>query len=234
MEDFINFDIVKWTNSLKKELLIVFSNRIQFIGLQGSYQRGEATTESDIDIVVVLDHLHVDDLKLYKKLISDMPYHHKACGFICGKNELMDWPRYDLFQLYHDTKPLHGSMVDLIPEIKDHDILESVLIGAANLYHASTHSYIYGKNNVKSLKKLLKNAFFILQAKFRLETGKYVNSKHKLLDKLSGLDKEILKLLINIKTITNLSDTEIDQSYENLMNWCQNILNQYQIKQSFK
>ena len=32
-----------------------FGERVWFVGLQGSYGRGEATETSDIDVVVILD-----------------------------------------------------------------------------------------------------------------------------------------------------------------------------------
>ncbi|WP_052759620.1 hypothetical protein [Paenibacillus sp. DMB20] len=168
------------------------------------------------------------DMLLYKKLIAAMPFHDKACGFICGKNELMNWPKHDLFQLYHDTKPLYKEMSHFIPEINNEYIKQSVTIGAANLYHAISHSYIYGNNNALSLMKLLKGTFYILQAKHRLETGNYVKSRTELSTKLSGLDKEIIDLSNNRKMLACKSNIEIDQCYSILINWCQNILHTYQ------
>jgi predicted nucleotidyltransferase len=41
-----------------------FSERIWFIGLQGSYGRNEANASSDIDMVVILDELHTEDYSL--------------------------------------------------------------------------------------------------------------------------------------------------------------------------
>lgn len=48
------FDIEKWLNTVIEKLKETFSKRLLFIGLQGSYNRGEATCESDIDLVVIL------------------------------------------------------------------------------------------------------------------------------------------------------------------------------------
>ena len=42
----------------------LFGERLWFVGLQGSYGRGEATDTSDIDVVsLFLDTLNIDDLK---------------------------------------------------------------------------------------------------------------------------------------------------------------------------
>ena len=58
-----------------------------FIGYQGSYARQEATDRSDVDMVVILDKLSTDDLKLYRSIVKSMPFSEKACGFICGLPE---------------------------------------------------------------------------------------------------------------------------------------------------
>ena len=48
-------DITTLMNDFLQKLNHTFVKRVWFIGLQGSYGRGEATETSDIDIVVILD-----------------------------------------------------------------------------------------------------------------------------------------------------------------------------------
>ena len=48
-------DISGWINTFLETLTENFGERIWFVGLQGSYGRGEATESSDIDVVVILD-----------------------------------------------------------------------------------------------------------------------------------------------------------------------------------
>ena len=55
-------DINVWMNDFLLMLNEVFENRIWFVGLQGSYGRGEATEASDIDVVVILDELNASDI----------------------------------------------------------------------------------------------------------------------------------------------------------------------------
>ena len=47
-------DITAWMQNFLKKLNITFENRVWFVGLQGSYGRGEAIETSDIDIVVMV------------------------------------------------------------------------------------------------------------------------------------------------------------------------------------
>ena len=56
-------DINGWMNDFLQKLDDVFANRVWFVGLQGSYGRGEATETSDIDVVVILDELSVSDIQ---------------------------------------------------------------------------------------------------------------------------------------------------------------------------
>ena len=50
-------DISAWMNNFLQVLTERFGQRVWFVGLQGSYGRGEATEGSDIDAVVILDRL---------------------------------------------------------------------------------------------------------------------------------------------------------------------------------
>ena len=54
-------DITIWMQSFLETLNETFKNRVWFVGLQGSYGRGEATETSDIDVVVILDELSAAD-----------------------------------------------------------------------------------------------------------------------------------------------------------------------------
>ena len=51
-----------WMADLLPQLLQTFGARLRYLGLQGSYRRGEATEASDIDVVVLLDVVALDDL----------------------------------------------------------------------------------------------------------------------------------------------------------------------------
>ena len=59
-----------YTHQLTQMLKKAFQNRLRYVGLQGSYMRGEAKENSDIDIMVVIQDLNIADLKLYRNMID--------------------------------------------------------------------------------------------------------------------------------------------------------------------
>lgn len=212
--------IMEWMEKLTGMLKEEFGQSLLFVGLQGSYRRGEATQNSDIDIVVILEQLSLSELKRYRMLIRSMPYKEKACGFICGKEELQSWPKYDLFQLCYDTKAFYGTLDSLVPEIEQVDIADAVRINAANLYHMACHSFLFAEDKGKCLKDLYKGAFYLLQARCFLKTGKYGSTKAELLDMLEGVDREILETGI----YWDGSEANIDHLYQKLIQWCGNYI----------
>ena len=56
-------DITVWMKNFLQTLNETFGDRVWFVGLQGSYGRGEATETSDIDVVVILDELSTMDIQ---------------------------------------------------------------------------------------------------------------------------------------------------------------------------
>ena len=127
------FDINVWLDIIIKKLQNEFEQRLLFVGLQGSYNRGEATQNSDIDLVVILENLTFEDLKRYHSIIDSMADKDKACGFISGREELQNWSKSDLFQFFYDTKSLIGNLQDLIQAPTIEDAIQAVKIGAENL-----------------------------------------------------------------------------------------------------
>ena len=81
----------KYIERLIELLKSEFDTSLVYVGLQGSYLRGEATTDSDIDIMVVIDNLTVSDLKRYRNIIESMGDSDKSCGFICSNADLANW-----------------------------------------------------------------------------------------------------------------------------------------------
>ena len=50
-------DITVWMQNFLQTLNKTFENRVWFVGLQGSYGRGEATETIDIDVVTMSETL---------------------------------------------------------------------------------------------------------------------------------------------------------------------------------
>jgi predicted nucleotidyltransferase len=70
----MSFNSDKWLELLVERIRKTFGNRVLYIGHTGSYARGEATENSDIDVNVVLDCLSINDLNVYRRIIQSMPY----------------------------------------------------------------------------------------------------------------------------------------------------------------
>lgn len=215
----MQLSIEDWMKDLTEKLKRQFGQRLLFVGLQGSYQRGEATADSDIDAVVLLDTLSFQDLSLYRDIIQHMPHSKLACGFISGKAEIQHWPSYDLFQFIHDTRAYYGSLEEIVGDV-DQYAADALRVGAANLYHAACHSYLFDPLPSESLPGLCKGIFFLLQAHYFLLSGRYVSTKENLFPLLDGPDREMLSLCIHRHTLPSRTQEEIDHAYEMLIHWC--------------
>ncbi len=216
----------RWMDEITDKLKQEFGMRLLFAGLQGSYRRGEATEASDFDVVVVLDELTIKDLKEYRRLLKTMPEHEKACGFICGREELQNWPKHELFQFSQDTDSYYGSLDPLLPAWDETDILRSLKISAANLYHAACHLYLFGNPSTRTadLKSLYKAVFFPLQLAEYLRTGRYCKTKGELLQRLQGEEKALLEKSACWEQYSETIAANTEAAFEELTRWCGAIL----------
>ena len=80
-------DIEVWMHTFLKALEETFHQRVWFVGLQGSYGRGEATETSDIDMVVILEELSAKDIEAYNRMLDTLPHRELICGFLSGKTK---------------------------------------------------------------------------------------------------------------------------------------------------
>ena len=56
------FDLEKYLAVLILNCQSAFGERLLYMGLQGSWLRGEAHENSDIDVIVILDQFSVQDM----------------------------------------------------------------------------------------------------------------------------------------------------------------------------
>lgn len=213
-------DIQAWMEQFLSAMCGCFGRRLVFAGLQGSRGRGEGTPSSDIDVVVILDYLTVADLDAYRALAARMPQNHLMCGFVAGREELLCWDGADLFQFYHDTKPYLGSLDFLLPRIGEAEIRRAVHLGACNIYHACCHNYLY-ERDAEILRGCCKSAFFVLQAKYYLESGAYVSRRSDLRPLLHGTDRAVLEALP-----AEMFDGEFSKASALLLEWASGLIRQ--------
>ena len=138
--------------------------------------RGEAREDSDIDTVLVLDRLEASDLAALREALAPLPERGKLCGFVSGRAELLAWEPGELFQFYHDTRPVLGSLDFLLPLLNREAALSSVRTGAGAVYHGCAHYLLHG-GAPEELEALQKAAFFTLRALCWLDTGIFPASR---------------------------------------------------------
>ena len=211
------YDISAWTDHFLCALNETFGDRVWFAGLQGSYARGEATQESDIDAVVILDELSPTDLQIYGAMLDSLPCREKICGFLSGKNELLRWIPYDLFQFYHDTKPLLGTLDALLVLLDDAAVEAAIQAGVCSLYHGCVHNMLHEKSEA-ALKGLYKSATFVVQAIVFRQTGTYISRHRELLQVAEPQERNIVDTFLRL---TRQEKVDFDQTSATLFTWAQ-------------
>ena len=191
-------DITVWIENFLQRLNETFTSRVWFVGLQGSYGRGEATETSDVDIVVILDELSATDIQAYNKMLDAMSHRELICGFISGKNEIMNWEPSDLFQFCNDTTPIKGSLDEVMTLIDESAVNRAIKIGACNIYHGCVHNMLHEKSE-DILRDLYKSASFVVQAIAFKQTGHYISHQKELLKVVSSNEQVIVDTFMNLK-----------------------------------
>ena len=208
-------EIKSWLEEFLQKLNETFKSRVWFVGLQGSYGRGEATETSDIDVVVILNELTVSDIQTYNDMLDTMPHRELICGFVSGKDEIMNWEPADLFQFYNDTTPIKGSLDELLQKIDNVAVDRAIKIGACNIYHGCVHNMLHKKND-DILKGLYKAASFVVQAIVFKQTGDYIKHQNQLLQAALLEEKLVIETFLKYK---NGETVDFNSASEILFEW---------------
>ena len=208
-------DITTWMQNFLQTLNKTFENRVWFVGLQGSYGRGEATETSDIDIVVILDELSAKDIQIYNDMLDTLPNRDLICGFLSGKNEIMNWEPSDLFQFCNDTTPIKGTLDEVFALIDENAINRAIKIGACNIFHGCVHNMLHEKSE-DILRGLYKSASFVVQAIVFKQTGNYIKYQEELLKVVSSDELVIVENFMNLK---NGGTVDFSLMSETLFDW---------------
>lgn len=217
----VNIDA--YLSQLTSLLQAHFGNRLVYVGLQGSYLRGEATDSSDIDIMVVIDGLSVDDIDSYRQIIQSLPYFDRSCGFICSTADLANWNPLEICHLLNSTKDICGTLRSLVPSYTDEDIHNFVKVSLNNLYHEICHRYIHAgpERSAEALPGTYKAVFFILQNLYYLRHGEFITAKAELLPLLDGKDRAVLHRALELGSGI---PHDFSDSFQLLFTWCQESL----------
>ena len=208
-------DITVWMQNFLQTLNKTFENRVWFVGLQGSYGRGEATETSDIDVVVILDELSAKDIQIYNDMLDTLSHRKLICGFLSGKNEIMNWEPSDLFQFCNDTTPIKGTLDEVFALIDENAINRAIKIGACNISHGCVHNMLHEKSE-DILRGLYKSASFVVQAIVFKQTGNYIKYQEELLKVVSSDELVIVENFMNLK---NGGTVDFSLMSETLFDW---------------
>ena len=208
-------DIDVWMYNFLQTLNATFTNRVWFVGLQGSYGRGEATETSDIDVVVILDELSAMDIHTYNTMLDVLPHRELICGFLSGKDEILNWESSDLFQFCHDTTPIKGSLDEVMAVIDESAVNRAIKIGVCNIFHGCVHNMLHEKSE-DILQGLYKSASFVVQAIVFKQTGTYIKHLKELLRVVSSDEGVIIETFLNLK---NGGTVDFNSMSEVLFDW---------------
>ena len=209
-------DITNWLHSFQIKLREVFDNRVWFVGLQGSYGRGEATATSDIDIVVILDELTAMDIQTYNDMLDTLTHRELICGFLSGKDEILNWEPSDLFQFCYDTTPIQGSLDEVLSLVDAGAVNRAIKMGVCNIYHGCVHNMLYEKSEY-ILRGLYKSSSFVVQAIVFKQTGNYIKQQKELQLLVSSNEKVIVDTFVYLK---NGGKVDFSKMSEALFAWC--------------
>ena len=208
-------DITTWMSNFLQTLNKTFENRVWFVGFQGSYGRGEATETSDIDVVVILDELSAKDIQIYNGMLDTLPHRKLICGFLSGKNEIMNWEPSDLFQFCNDTTPIKGTLDEVIALIDENAVNRAIKIGACNIFHGCVHNMLHEESE-DILRGLYKSASFVVLAIVFKQTRNYIKYQEELLKVVSSDELVIVENFMNLK---NGGTVDFSLMSETLFDW---------------
>ena len=211
------FDLDKYLRDLVQNCRTVFGERLLYIGLQGSYLRGEANENSDIDVMVILDRFSMKDMDSYREILKMIGFYERSCGFICGLEEITRWNPLEVCQLRNTTKDLFGVLRDYLPREKREDEVNYVKLSLGNLYHELCHRYIHTDKETNKVKfrGTCKSVFFLIQNLHFLESGRFILSKKELREAVAKEDLTVLELA------EMPDDYNFDHAFSVLFAWCQ-------------
>lgn len=217
------FDADIYINETIVRMKQAFGERLLYVGLQGSYLRGEANEQSDIDIMVVLDGMTAQDLDNYRGIIEALPRPEKSCGFICGKDELAHWNPLEICHLLHTTKDYFGVLEKLVPPYSKGDIINFIKYSIGNLEHEICHRYVHTdkQNSAQKLPYTYRSVFLILQNLYYLKDGVFYPTKQTLMVHLDGEDRDIMTRMMSL---SDKREFDFDAVFTQLLTWCQKTL----------
>ena len=153
-------------------------------------------------------HIHTRAAPLHRE---------KVCGFLSGKNEILNWETSDLFQFCYDTAPIQGTLNEVLSLVDEGAVNRAIKMGVCNIYHGCVHNMLHTKSE-EILCGLYKSASFVIQAIVFKQTGNYVKQQKELQLLVSSNEKVIVDTFVYLK---NGGKVNFSKMSEALFAWCQ-------------
>ncbi|MBQ4545702.1 MAG: nucleotidyltransferase domain-containing protein, partial [Oscillospiraceae bacterium] len=134
----------------------------------------------------------------YNTLLDTLPHRELICGFLSGKDEILNWESSDLFQFCHDTTPIKGSLDEVMAVVDESAVNRAIKIGACNIFHGCVHNMLHEKSE-DILRGLYKSASFVVQAISFKQTGNYISHQKELLKVVSSDERVIVETFLKLK-----------------------------------
>ena len=219
-------NIESYISRLTEMMQEKFGQRLLYLGLQGSYLRGEATETSDIDVMIIFDEIDAPTLDTYRDLLISVGDYDRSCGFVCSRADMAAWNTPEVCHLLHTTRDLYGRLADFVPAYTREDVIQYVKMSIGNLYHELVHRYLHAdaEKNKRSLPYSYKSVFFILQSVYYLKTGVFYQTKKELTEHLSGIDRDVMQRALSL---ASGGDFELYEEFSDLLEWCKATLRSF-------
>jgi ADP-ribose pyrophosphatase YjhB (NUDIX family) len=181
-----------WLGDFVSRLRDAFADRLVFVGHHGSWARGEAGGESDIDTIVILDRIEPHDLATYRSVVHSMPGGGRdASGLVNSASEMRSRPRSELLQYFYGCQVLHGSLDGVVECPSAADLIEDARRKASNNLLTARHYLLYPHDlaqKVHGLHYPFKECVYTLQAWMLAQSGRFLPRKEDLLAELADAD----------------------------------------------
>lgn len=199
-----------------------FGKDLLYVGLQGSYLRGEATEKSDIDVMVILEEVSLPLFDRYRAVLKAAGNEELSCGFLCSRADMAHWNPQEIPGLLHGTRDYYGSLADLVPPYTEYDLKLFLQTGLGNLYHEITHRYIHSTpgRSLSALAELHKPVFFLLQSLLLYRDGTFPENRAALMKILTGEDSVVWEMLCRCRTDGQGTTDDLAR----LLAWCEHTL----------
>ncbi len=191
--------VERWLQEFLEQLNERFDKRLIFVAHHGSWARGEARPDSDIDAFVLLDKISASDLETYRNLIYAMSDEQCSVSTFLGSvDELKVWPRHEQIQCFYGSHVLHGCLEDLVDKPTDKDFIEDIRIKASTNLHHARH-YLLHPHDLNTVVHRLyypfKECYYAMQSWMLLTTGKYFARKADMIMALRNSDdREVIRV----------------------------------------